>query len=587
MSLQVWLPLNGDLHNQGLSNISITNNGATVNDNGKIGKCYYLNNKTIIFDSFSTTKSICFWIKTVKTNSTIAFVDYKSKMGFGFQSNGYIIPSCSGLSIKMYDSSNFISNVWNHIALVKKASDIELWINGVLQTTRLSTNYWTNSVDKCYLGGRSTGTNMTCYLNDFRVYDHQLSQQQIKKISQGLILHYPLNDVYIESTENLITTEDCLSSTCYNGAISKYGYGTSTDMYKTVGIFQGKKCTKVYNQTNTTQMQPYVYVNNMFTSDGTNKPQYKTLSFDYYTTISTSLVPYKLGSGSGTASYKVRNTEIKTGSGTNQVTIPVKPNMWNHIQITFHGTTEANSEWGYIRNLPTHTSSTSNYWLFANMQLEEKDHATGYAGVAGVRNTSIVYDISGYQNNLNKNGTYSYTSDTPKYEVSTVFNGTEWMNGATPGAEILTLACWAKTSKNKSTSQFMIADSTSGLCISFYSGTIISYFGSGSQSTGSKCTLGSAYKENDWNHFVVVKTGTGTRTVYCNGVEQTPTSNDYWSSAAGLFIGSRKNSASLPFYGEMCDVRAYATALSAEDVLSLYNNGAYIDQLNEIHGKVR
>lgn len=172
MSLQVWLPLNGDLHNQGLSNVTITNNGATVNDNGKIGKCYYLNNQTIVFDSFSTTKSICFWIKTAKTNSTIAFVDYKSKMGFGFQSNGYIIPSCSGLSIKMYDSSNFISNAWNHIALVKKASDIELWINGVLQTTRLFTNYWTNSVDKCYLGGRSTGTNMICYLNDFRVYDH-------------------------------------------------------------------------------------------------------------------------------------------------------------------------------------------------------------------------------------------------------------------------------------------------------------------------------------------------------------------------------------------------------------------------------
>ena len=40
MSLQVWLPLNGDLHNYGLSNINIINNGATIDNNGKIGKCY-------------------------------------------------------------------------------------------------------------------------------------------------------------------------------------------------------------------------------------------------------------------------------------------------------------------------------------------------------------------------------------------------------------------------------------------------------------------------------------------------------------------------------------------------------------------
>jgi len=37
MALQVWLPLNGNLNNQGLSNVTVTNNGATVDNNGKIG----------------------------------------------------------------------------------------------------------------------------------------------------------------------------------------------------------------------------------------------------------------------------------------------------------------------------------------------------------------------------------------------------------------------------------------------------------------------------------------------------------------------------------------------------------------------
>ena len=89
MSLQIWLPLNGNLNNQGLTNISVTNNGATINDNGKIGKCYSFASKTIILPSFATTRSICFWIKTTKTNSTIAMVDYQSKLAFGFNASGY------------------------------------------------------------------------------------------------------------------------------------------------------------------------------------------------------------------------------------------------------------------------------------------------------------------------------------------------------------------------------------------------------------------------------------------------------------------------------------------------------------------
>ena len=39
MSLQVWLPLNGNLHNQGLSSIDVSGTtGITYDNNGKIGK---------------------------------------------------------------------------------------------------------------------------------------------------------------------------------------------------------------------------------------------------------------------------------------------------------------------------------------------------------------------------------------------------------------------------------------------------------------------------------------------------------------------------------------------------------------------
>ena len=40
MALQIWLPLNGTLENKGCTDVTIVNNGATVNTAGKIGSCY-------------------------------------------------------------------------------------------------------------------------------------------------------------------------------------------------------------------------------------------------------------------------------------------------------------------------------------------------------------------------------------------------------------------------------------------------------------------------------------------------------------------------------------------------------------------
>ena len=65
MSLRVWLPLNGTLDNQGLDDVTVINNGATVNNSGKIGKCYSFDGSSYLsvpidFSNFSTTEcSIC------------------------------------------------------------------------------------------------------------------------------------------------------------------------------------------------------------------------------------------------------------------------------------------------------------------------------------------------------------------------------------------------------------------------------------------------------------------------------------------------------------------------------------------------
>lgn len=106
-------------------------------------------------------------------------------------------------------------------------------------TDAVSRNMFLNY--KAVYGGNALPYNIPFYVNDIRIYDHCLSKREVKEISQGLILHYKLDDSNIESSQNLVTTADCFeNATCFNGATSKYGYGTTTDIYKTSGLFEGR-----------------------------------------------------------------------------------------------------------------------------------------------------------------------------------------------------------------------------------------------------------------------------------------------------------------------------------------------------------
>jgi hypothetical protein len=45
--------LNGDLENKGISDTIVINNGATVDNNGKIGQCYNFNNNNIVLKNIN------------------------------------------------------------------------------------------------------------------------------------------------------------------------------------------------------------------------------------------------------------------------------------------------------------------------------------------------------------------------------------------------------------------------------------------------------------------------------------------------------------------------------------------------------
>ena len=130
----------------------------------------------------SLTKTISFWIRTPKSASTVAFADYKSKLAFGFNASGYIITTCVDWAKPMITNTSAITaNVPCHIVLRKSADStaVETFINGVKQTASGSNNYWSHATDTLMIGRRSTGSQMNCYISDFRMYATRISDDDI------------------------------------------------------------------------------------------------------------------------------------------------------------------------------------------------------------------------------------------------------------------------------------------------------------------------------------------------------------------------------------------------------------------------
>lgn len=615
MALRVWLPLNGNLNNQGLSNI-IPSGTPTFLDNGKIGKCISLTPRVSFTGLPKMEKfTILFWLKvdscTADWSDSLLFRDYTSAgtIGSGFRfeattatracsfhdNTGNAITKGSQILIT---SSQY--GEWHHCGLSCDGQYCYTYIDGVLTYTNdaeggyLDNYFHIGETDKM-IGG----------MNDVRIYDECLSPKQVKEISKGLVAHYKLDNKYLEATTNLLSLET-FTTNCYNGATNKYGYGENTDIYKDIGVFQGKKCVKIYMGTSGLSAKPYPYVSNLFVSNGTNQPAYKTLSFDYYGTIGDFLNPYKLGSGSGTCTWTNDSTAVKSGSFTNTGNIPVVLNKWQHITMTLHGTTDANSEWGYIIIGNTHTSDVNNYWLFANVQLETKDHETGYT--IGTRSAQTQEtDVSGNGYNGIISGTLSYNVDSPRHSGSTLFNGgaNYIAIGRPMPTDELTVNVWAYMD-NWANYNARLASCTEGGGWNFesMSGALNFAVGVGATSntymtnfTSSQTPLSGI--TSGWHMFTGTFDGINKK-LYIDGVlkasvntlqngttltEKTPL---FYNKTNSIFIGAEAASSatagSSPYFtGSMSDFRIYATALTADEILTMYKTSGIIDNKGNVY----
>lgn len=233
MALQVWLPLNGDLHNQGLFEEKVyLSSNLTYNDNGKIGKCMEFNgnpNQILSFSNipkYENNFSWCCWIKQKNRtcSSYNSTTQYVLSNGRDMGRVGYNIAIYNGVLRAWFGSSSDDSkteaskavimgtldlNTWYHVCFTVDDSYIYCYLNGSLvkKEALVEVNFHpteTNSyftIGKMAHGHASTEVYFPFdgMINDVRVYNHCLSPKEVKEISKGLLLHYKLDNAPIEN----------------------------------------------------------------------------------------------------------------------------------------------------------------------------------------------------------------------------------------------------------------------------------------------------------------------------------------------------------------------------------------------------
>ena len=583
MSLQVWLPLTKDLRNQGLSSATIINNGASTSTAGKLGGCYSFNGSsnylyTTEQEYFGNNYSFAAWVYTTSTSATQTIGCIRTAVGSGFSLfliGGKLRIDPGGNNVQWTTSYTYPANTWFHLVVTYDGTTVKYYINGEYKqsyTTTISSTYWGNTLSfgVSQANGSSYGNYLNGRLNDIRVYNHCLSPMEVKELAKGLVLHYPLNRQGW-GQENIIVTNS-MAPTSGTAGWACAGTGWSNSNVTSVGASNGHAIRCTFSGTTGVSGGPYH-------SLGVDK---STLANGVYT-VSARLRASK----SCIATFY---NELMTTSSSITLTTDWKI-------YTFTGTIDNSKTYSACVIYVRAADATQNMWVECDwVKLETGAIATPWcpnssdalATTMGL-NSTTEYDCSGFCNNGTRTGTFTWTSDTPKYAVSTQFSSGSkiasttgmittanptftcsfWVNMPTG-----TYTTWADLVTFKGSAQFrMETSNTTGTNLSWYNYPI---------GTSSGIGTNGSVSNNQWNHFAITCDGTNWKT-YKNGVlaSTVALSGTTWTPDRTISLGDNG------MLMKMSDFRIYATALSASDVKSLYQNCATIDPDGTIRGQIR
>ena len=583
MSLLIWLPLNGNFQNNGLSKITYTGT-PTFKSVGKLGaKSYDLNYRTTITCADLANKScftIAFWAKvntdtSLTTNwvDVIGFTDKKSDGTTGQLRWETCYASSSTRGISGHDNATYATtngpngnattkDVWHHIVCVV-GNDVREYRNGELTGTYTANGGTLTGVFWLGEAGKVNGE-----IQDVRIYDEALSLFEVKRLSQGLILHYPLNDNSIQQMNNCYNYPTFNTSTASGGW---YHWGSSGHA-GSYGQTTDKKYIYHSDQT-------YAH----WVADGSE----------------------------GTHNYLLYQYPEFEGGFRSLIVICKEENgLEINESICYPAWNSRNG--GAIANKWTSITPLGNGFYLCKCEGISQNGSDDLVGIyirIGYKvyfsecylennrticsdfifNNSIIYDTSGYCYNGNIIGLLTMSPGIARYKTSTYFNGSSYIqsifNTGISGDLDFTVSFWINADAFTSDYAAVVWNGYSGanqaIAICVPGGKVSLDFWNNRYLTNSVVLT-----PNNWYHVCCTKkagvVSTSNSHIYINGQEVTGTANNYSSTAPNIsgnykwIIGRLNDTSSRYITGKISDIRIYATALSADDVKALYENSAYI-----------
>ena len=523
-----------DPNNQGLSNINITTTGKiSYTNEGKIGSGLLTDGSTFFTVSpitLGTEASVALWVKTTDTNAMFWVLNASVYHSFNFWLNGnsYYLNTGDGSGNPFRNNGTNVTSLhdglWHHYAITFDGTSCKLYIDGIYRgaaSTYKSPATPNNSTIKIaggFSNGHSYDTNGT--FNDFRVYDHCLSPKEVKEISKGLVLHYKLDDKTLLSRENLITS-----------------------------LSGGGQCT---------------ISNNVVTVSGNNSDTYFYIRTPRALTLNKVYRISCVGNFADGIFYKF---PIGAQNNTSQGLLKVQNGYCSLIFVA--NSTIVDKGTNIILDDTTRSPGAG---TISNLVLEELND---------------VYDCSGYEYNGTVLGALTVSNDTLRYDYSSVFDGDtsgiliENLNISNVINTALTYSFWIKPDgENGARSVYFGSYSGASFSIEKTTTNKLRLWWNGSHDLTSTLYI----TDGQWQHIAITKNGTTEIKIYLNGVLTQTLTNTYNNVTfpTTYRIGRDIRTGATSYKGLMSDFRIYATALSAEDVLELYNTAASVDNKGNV-----
>lgn len=541
------MPLNGNLNTQGLSDFTVTKESAvTVDSSGKIGQCYSfandgkgisINNNFI--DLLGTSYSATAWVNPVGNHlqyngPIISSGNWNSSCwSFGLSQNNSQVDVMSP-GYNKYITCSVPTNTWTHLACCMSSDGVcKLYKNGeYVGSTTVSSSALRSDASNTTIGRASYTTyfGFNGKINDVRLYNHCLSEKEIKEISKGLVLHYPLNG----------------SAGCGSNLLLKSNRYIHTTSYAMADYYFVSGEAPVNGQTYTIQLKGELGEGRAY--------------FGIY------------NSGGSASNTSLSSAQLVNGIYTRTFTWSVSSSSNTYLRV-YH--------------MP---SSATSYSTIEWVKLEPGSVATPYClNHTEDDDGNVVHDCSGYGYNGTITGILTTSSDSARYNLSTYTSSgdTNYITTPTlhlPGDQI-TMTYWFKSS-NKSPGNGYHEPFNDGITYELgMSGS--GYLRAGLYVNGTRYVAdGTSSKLTDGSWHMCTMTYDGTTIKrYVDAVMEKSTTVSGTLATSGYFVLGHLLTSSDYCSKETytSDVRLYTTALSESDIKELYETGQSIDNKGNIY----